>query len=410
MRGSGLLVSGLLLLSSACSSSDDDGGGGGAASGGSGGAGGSGGGAGGASSDECTTNEGPVPWDISLPGTEPNGVFDLDFAHDPETDTLWAVYSGVTGPAGDGLVSTHLAYSDDGGATWCGGWTMNAATMVSAAELPAAIDSDEGHWNHETASLVHDPSAPAAERWRVVWHRYLHADDGVPGTDNRRFQYGWYGQRRAATPRDLLTAPEEKLFSGLAYHIDSAIEAYNDAQVGGAPLHRWDQEPALADCVAFAEPGLLADSGSLYFATMCFHDESDLPIVLASLDHASGAWSYRGTLLESADGMAISPSTTGFNAADLFSVGDQHRMVITPTSGDGYEGCLLYEVDLAAGSLRDDDGNGPDVLYSLEPPTDGDIFHRGACSYHEASTTGLVVSNAYLTGVTFRLNATGITF
>jgi hypothetical protein len=402
------LLAGLsLLLTTSCSSSED------ASSSGMGGAGtggeGSTGGAGGDVPAPCTTNEGPLPWALDLPGAEPNGVFDLDFAHDPDSGTLWAVYSGVTGPAGSGQVSTHLAFSDDAGATWCGGWTLNPSTLVPADELPEAVSGDEGHWNHETASLVHDPGAPASDRWRVVWHRYLVVDDGVPGTDDRLFAYGWYGQRRAATAKELLSAPEEKLFSGLAYSVDGAIEAYNDAQPGGAPLHRWNQDLELADCVAFAEPGLLAEGGSLYLATMCIRAETDLPIVLVSLAHASEMWSYRGTLLESSDGVVISPSTTGFNAADLFTFGDRHRLVITPTAGDGYEGCVIFEVDLLTGTLLDADGNGPDVLFTLPPTTDADVFHRGACAYDEAGTTGLVVSDAYLTGVTFRLNATGIT-
>jgi len=410
------LVAGVAgLLSSACSSSDPDGGsgntGGSAGAGGASAGGASAGGAGGAGGAvECTTHAGPLPWALDLPGAEPNGVFDLDFAHDPETDRLWATYSGVTGPAGNGQVSTHLAYSEDGGATWCGGWTLNPATTVTAADLPSGASADEGHWNHETSSLVYDSGAPASERWRLVWHRYLVVDDGVPTTDDRLFAHGWYAQRRAATPDALRDAPEEKLFSGVAYSVNAATEAYNDAQPGGAPLHSWNQDLDLADCLLFAEPGLLAEAGSLYLATFCARSATDTPIVLVGLEHATNTWSYRGALLENADGAAIGASTTGFNGADLFATDGRNRLVVTPVSGDGYQGCVVYDVDLLAGTLLDADANGPDILYSLPATTDGDIFHWGACAYHEASDTGLVVSNAYLTGVTFRLSATGFTF
>jgi hypothetical protein len=388
-----------------CSSSEDGGAGGagGGTTSGGGGAGGEGG------APECVAQAGPLPWDLALPGAEPNGVFDLDFARDPETSRLWAVYSGVTGPAGNGRVSTHLAYREDDGATWCGGEALNPATTVAAPDLPADASGDEGHWNHETASVVHDPSAPAGERWRVVWHRYLVVDDGVPGTDDRALAYGWFAQRRAATPEELLTAPEEKLFSGLAYDVDADIQAYNDAQPGGAPQQRWDQEPALADCVLFAEPGLLADAGQLYLVSFCARDATDTRVVLVSLDHATGAWSFRGTLLEGTDGAALDPSFTGFNGADLFATGATTRLVVTPIAGDGYRGCVTYGVDLLAGALNDANGNGPDVLFTLPAPEEPSVFHWGACAYQEGSATGVVVSNGHDAGVTFRMVATGLT-
>ncbi len=355
----------------------------------------------------CVAGSAAFPRPLELPGTEPNGVFDPNLARDPETGRLWMAYSGVTGPAGSGLVSTHLAFSDDDGLTWCGGGAVNQAATVPPEEQPPRLAMPNGHWSHEVAAIARDPGAPPEERWRLVWHRYLHIEDSDPDTDDRRFEHGWIAQRTAATAEGLRTAPEGKLFSSAAYHATPNIEAYNDAVLGVAPEKRFDRDPDLGSCLAFTEPGMIAFGGDLYVALFCFRAASEQDIVLVRLTHATGGWAYVGTLLTTRDATPINPALVGFNAADLLSVGGTHRLLVSPTVGSAYLGCLDYEVDLPAATLRDIDGNGPDPLHAVPKNPDPGVYQTGACTYDEHSPLGLIVGDTYLSGVQFRLVATG---
>ena len=355
----------------------------------------------------CVAGSGAFPRPLELPGAEPNGVFDPNLARDPETGRLWMAYSGVTGPAGSGLVSTHLAFSDDDGLSWCGGGVVNQATTVPPEEQPPRLAMPNGHWSHEVAAIAHDPGAPREARWSLVWHRYLHVEDSDPATDDRRFEHGWIAQRTAATAEGLRTAPEGKLFSSAAYHATPEIEAYNDAVPGGPPERRFDHDPDLGDCLASTEPGMIAAGGNLYVALFCFRAPSDQDIVLVRLTHATGQWGYVGTLLTTRDAVAINPALVGFNGADLLWVGGTHRLLVSPTVGSGYLGCLEYQVDLDTAMLLDIDGGGPDPLHGVPKNPDPGVFQTGACTYDERSPLGLIVGDTYFSGVQFRLVATG---
>ena len=363
----------------------------------------------GSTAPTCMAGTGAFPRPLDLPNPEPNGVFDPNLARDPGSGRLWMSWSGVTGPAGSGLVSTHLSYSDDDGTTWCDAGVVNPAAPVPPEEQPPRLAMPEGHWSHEVSALAHDPGAPEEARWRLVWHRYIHIADGDPSTDDRRFEHGWIAQRTAATPEGLLAAPEVKLFSALAYHATPEVEAYNDAQPGGVPLWRLDRDADsdLASCLVFTEPGLIASGGQLYVAVFCYRSPGEQDIVLVRLDHATGQWAYAGTLLTTPDATAINPALVGFNGADLIRVGGTHRLLVSPASGAAYLGCIEYEVDLDAGTLRDSDGNGPDALFAHPKNPDPRVFQTGACTYAEGSPLGLIVGDTWLDGVQFRLVATG---
>jgi len=354
----------------------------------------------------CSTGSGPFPRPLELPNAEPGGVFDANLARDQASGRLWMSYSGVTGPAGSGFVSTHLAYSDDDGTTWCDQGTVNAAAPVPESDQPSRVAGPDGHWNHEVPALAYDAEAPAERRWTLVWHRYLHVADDDPATDDRRFEYGWIAIRSAATAPGLMTAPERKLFSSLAYHVPD-VEAYNEAVAGGSPEKRWDVDPDLGGCLVFTEPGILAAGGKLYIAMYCFQSRQDQDVVLVAFSHASGAWSHLGTLLTTADAVDINPALVGFNAPDLYSVGSSTRLIVSPTTGSAYLGCIEYGLDLAAGALVDSNGDGPDPLLGIEKNPDGEVFQTGACSYQEGISTGIVLGDTYFSGVQFRLVATG---
>ncbi len=355
----------------------------------------------------CVTGSADFPRALALPNPEPNGVFDPNLAYDPDSGRLWMAYSGVTGPAGSGWVSTHLSYSDDSGLTWCHAGLVNPATLVPPAQMPSDRTGPEGQWNHEVAAIEFDPGADPAQRWRLIWHRYLHIADDDLSTEDRLFQHGWIAQRTAASAEGLLDAPETILFSSLAFHVNAEIENYNLAAAGTEPEKRFDQDPDLGTCLAFSEPGMLAYEGDLYIAMYCFRSAQQQDIVLVRLDHASKQWSYVGTLLTSEHARAIDPALGAFNGADLFVRAGSYRLIVSPTAGQGYLGCLEYEVDLKNGTLTDSNGDGPDPLLAFPKNTNADVIQTGACSYHQESQLGMIVGDTHLSGIQFRLVATG---
>ena len=356
--------------------------------------------------ENCITGSEELPRALEIPGSDLNGIYDPNLAWDPVSERLWLSYSSVNGDAGVGRISTHLGYSDDNGITWCFAGVANASADVSREDQPAAIAQDHAHWSHETSVIFYDADAPEEKQWNLVWHRYLHVEDNIAGNEDRHFEHGWIAIKSADSPMGLLDAAEEKLFSSIAYHFDPVIEAYNNAAPGGLPLRRFDSDPLLADCLAFAEPGISASDGHIYAALYCFRSQEQQDIILVSLDHDTGIWSSVGTLLTTQDAQAIHPDLIGFNASEIYETDAGWRLMVSPMTGP-YLGCIEYGLDFETGTLIDNNGDGPDPLYSYEKNPDPQVFQSGACTYHRQSNTGLIVGDVYTTGVQFRLIATG---
>lgn len=335
-------------------------------------------------------------WALSLP-TAPNGVYDPDLEDQPDAGRLWMSYSGVDGPPGSGLVSTHLAWSDDHGVTWCELGVVNAATRVSGVDLPPGLDADAGHWNHETSALVNDPDAPPVERWKLVWHRYLYADK-PDGGEGRRFEYGWIAQRTATTPEGLLTAPETKLFSVLGYQATPEIQVFNDNAPGGSPRQYLPTIPAL-QCLVVTEPSLVEVGGDLYAALFCYQSATQQDVVLLKQNRTTRNYEYVGTLLGVAQAQAFNPALSNFNAPDLVKRGNELRLLVSPAAAL-YVGCLSYPVtDVTTATVA----MTPTYGLSATPGA----AQTGACTYFDRTATGVLVGDVVETGVQFRLYATG---
>lgn len=347
----------------------------------------------------CVTAATGFPRAIGLPEPTPDGVFDPDLARDPATGRIWASYSAVLGAPGTGRVSTHLAYSDDDGASWCYAGVVNPAETVT--DLPSELAGARAHWSHETSSLSFEEGAPADARWRLAWHRYLHVD-GESAATARHFEHGWIAERVAATPEGLASAPERKLFSASLYH-QPGIEAWNDAAPGGAPSQRLDGE----GCAIVVEPTFLSVGGELLSAVHCARSATDRTTELYAFDRALGEWAHRGRLLAASDAGAIGAGLDGINAAELVAYGGGVRLVVTPTLADIYRGCAVFELDAALGALVDATGDGPDLRYFLPLGGAASAPFGGACSFLEGSALGLVYSELHTTRPTFNAMATG---
>ena len=353
-----------------------------------------------------------APAQLTFAGEGNNGAFDASIERDRATRTTWMSWSSVQltplGATPIDLVSTRLATSVDRGGTW-----VDRGLIVNAAQVepspPAALAGRATAWQHEVSRLVYDAGAPLAERWKLLWHRYLVAD-GIAGPGDRRFEYGWIGLRAAPSPDALAMAAERKLFAAAGYHLTPDIRAYDDAVIGPPEVQLDQLSPALADCMAFSEPGATATTRALYVSLLCATaDPSTGRIILLRWPYPGGPWQVLGVVLDAQDARNISPAYGGFSASDLFRRGAQIYLVASPTRvADGsYDGCLVFRfaaVDEAR--LQDRDGDGrPDVRLAISGNAGS---FNGACGYSQGSgRSGFIYSQFSPTAPNFTLFASG---
>jgi hypothetical protein len=356
--------------------------------------------------DEITYLDGSFPEEINLPPSGDNGAYDPSVATDPMTGRVWMSYSRVEGQAGSGYVSTHLAYSDDGGATWNYSGLINQAEEVLPADRPSEFASAvSAHWNHEVSSIVYDPDAPSTERWRLIWHTYLHVDDGIAGNEDRKFIYGWIATRTASDPTLLASDTTKKLFSAMGYHISTDVESYNNSIDGGVPqvkLHELNS--ILSDVVAFSEPGMVSYNGDLY-VSLSAETMTDGKVILIKFDHTSIDWNYLSTLLSPSDAQTLNSNWNRFSASDLFIKGTQAYLLASPVI-TLYEGSMLFKLNLTAGEVEKSGGI-PNVIYTFEKTTDA--IQTGVATYDTGLTqTGIIIGDAVWDTPQFRVYSTGV--
>lgn len=340
----------------------------------------------------------PASGPITFAGVGAHGVFDPSLEADG--DRLWMSYSAVEAPqtpacaAGASStierVETRLAWSQDGGRTWKDAGRVNAAEGVCLPE-PERL----GTWVNEVSTLVRDETAPKAERWKLIWHRYLWARDSSQG--NRRFDQSWIAVRAAATPGKLAAAPARKLFVGKAY------DTRQDAS--GRPAARLtDLHADLADCAVATEPGALGTPDGLYVALSCRAlDAARSRLVLLRLSR--GRWRYVGTALDGKLSRAAG-SEQPMTAGDPYLSGTKAFLIATRVSTPNtYNGCAVFTLDLRTGKVGTKAGKPHAVLdVKGKPP------FSGACGYDPAATgSGILLSHVALNSGTpfFQIVRTG---
>ena len=361
-----------------------------------------------AGSDASSTDasdSGPVdsfPAELFITGAGPDGAFDPSLEVDPDDAGLvWMAYSWVGMATSFGVtfrhLETRLATSTDEGATWA-----DVGVLVNAAEidppLPPALVGLPAAWAHEVPTLEYHP--PGAGTWALVWHRYIHAEDGM--SDGRQFAYGWISLKLAASPAALATATEIKLFTGLAYHAPGiGDEAWSDTIIGPPVIRLHELDPALASCVAFTEPGLHSFGADLYLSLVCANPTSGNAIILLRAIDPATTWEYVGTLADDADAMTVNPVWVGFSAPELFDAGGVTYLSLSPTEPfapgvDLYAGCTLFQVEaLMSAALVRAPGSGLPIPLLEVRGVDGGV-NDGACSYDEAAPrAGIVYVEAH---------------
>lgn len=334
--------------------------------------------------------------EIRIPGVGPNGIFDAAIATDGG-GTLWMSYSEVRfSPFSNKLlnVRTRLAASGDAGANWTDAGILTDFTEFTVPD-PGGGSAWNIVWQQEVSRIEYDAAdTDAGRRWKLLWHRYT--DSYNPNTDTRAplYQNGWIALKTAATPGGLATAGERRLFTGTWYNAtDNGPSEY--------PLD--SLVPALSDCATFTEPGILAVSSGMYVALYCAPDpniaNSMGKIVLLQCTHTAGAafasCNYLGNLLVNNEAAAHG-AYNGFSAPDLVHAGTRDYLIVTPTSNNGYRGCLVFEIaDLATASLVRDAQNKAVAVKSLANSHGGG--HFGACGYHPAATASGIIDSSHHT-------------
>ena len=344
-----------------------------------------------------------TPTRIQFASIGSRGIFDPSLTQDAGTGRLWMSYSAVNPsvmwPTQNlNVVTTRLAFSDNGGTSWVeAGTTINNALDVT---IPLAPPNNAGTWHHEVSKLVydHDPAAPVNARWRLFWHHYLIVND------QRLFEHGWIGYKEASTPTGLAGATERKLFGALGYDAANNMQGgTTGSPVGGAPLIAFHTafHQDLSGCAVLSEPGVVATASGLYLSILCGEAAPALNHRIVLMRCANPCdptqatnWAYVRTIFQDVDAVAV--GALNFSATDLFESGGKIYLMISPATNtpipDAYNGCFVYEFsDIVTGTLT---GGGTGITQIAGTPGS----FNGACAYHAGATTaGFLYGEVLLT-------------
>jgi hypothetical protein len=323
----------------------------------------------------------PAPVKLTIQGDTPElGIFDPSLEYD-EAGVGWMSYSAVTSSASPDRVSTHLARSDDKGATWRFVAEINTAVndTITINGTPTA-----GVWQQEVSTLVYDPGDPDPQRrWKLYWHEYFAT------TNDRKFvTHGWIAVRYAPQPQGPWS-PRLRLFGGPQTDTTNYPVAMNLSA-----LHT-----SLNSGLAYSEPGSIVAQGDLYISLLCAQGlpATNKNVLIRSRNHGQ-TWEFVATLVDPAD--ATAPGEISFSASDLIRQGDKFYLMLTPLRAQGeaepsYSGCYVFEfADLISGRLkRDAQGRLVSALY-----IEGDANRfRGACGYDQQNADGgILLSELHL--------------
>ena len=334
------------------------------------------------------------PLKLTFPGVGTGGVFDPSMTRDPATSKLWMSYSAVNKSGQFSTINTiaphtRLAFSIDNGETWTDAGAVN---QISDVALPLAPPNNAGTWVNEVSTLMYDPSAPSAQRWKLMWNTFLK----IGGVG--RFEHSWLAIKMAATPEQLATAPAVKLFTSYLYDIgNSSAATPTKPPIATGPAIQLDTTVVQLDHCLVSEPSLLATPAKLYLALQCEHfasnTQDDREVVLLSCASPCtmtdpSQWTFVSRVFDKAKSAALDPANAGFAAPALVTTDHGTFLLVTPTREPGtlYRGCWGFEIaNLDTGTLV----GVPTVVVSLDGTPDK---FNGACAYLGGAASGILRS------------------
>lgn len=337
--------------------------------------------------DACAAPPAPAPVDcagtacaaIEIPG-DPipakgfRGYADPSLRKDPASDRVWMGYSFVRPvPFDDGMggtqstiqVETHLAHSDDAGASW-------TFDKVLFPNTPAPANSNiTGYFNSETVGL-----APAsATSWyasRLAYLTETFPDDKlVLSTFMVRISH-------ASAPDKFGTSQEQVI--GLTSSLPASFGAATDLNtLSGLQCQYWN------------DPGLFYRNGTLYLTAECVGLGTIHVFAATAADDVSKlVWTDRGALTTPADAAAL--GDVELDQADLEEAADGTLLLtVTPSHlvpGEtlaSHAGCRTLVVDSLDTPAVHRECGAPAVRASV---TASDLSSTGSCGY-DAHTTGV---------------------
>jgi len=334
----------------------------------------------------------PPPSSTAITGYNPaDGVFDPAPTSD-ECGRVWMSYSAVdNSTSGQRLVHIRIAQGS------APGWTDANANVTTSEEYTAnPIGPLYGTWQHEVSRLFYDfHTSDPNQRWKLIWHRYRWEQATVGSVGSPLFQHGWISFKTAPNATGPWSA-ERKLFVGSAY------DTSNNSIIGSPEYHLDTLHPALSGCLVFTEPGMLATLNGVYISLKCATGAGGAGnVVLLRCDNqiSAGSCGYRGTLLtgpEAAnynDTFGVGASNfTGFSATELVNSGSGNYLLVTPTEGDLYRGCLAFEIVSLDDATLVRDGSNVAIARQSVRGTAGSF--NGACG-QSVGTLGILYSELF---------------
>lgn len=374
-------------------------------------------------------NPNQSPSRLTFSGIGSKGIFDASLEKS-DSNRVWMTFSAVDPsplwPVENyHSVSTHLAYSDDGGSSWIYSKKLNALKDVNISALSYPLNT--GTWHGETSTLIYEPSAPTNQRWKLMWHRYLLINyanvTAIPDYHGRRFEHGWIALKQADSPENLDTAAEIKLFGASGYSSENNnINGITKPTVGGAPLinlHLLHSD--LNSCVLFTEPSLLVAENKVFLFIGCgaaqtVSSQEDIKGILLSCNSpcdftSQSSWTYLGTIINRS--MAEAMGYKRFNGGEIFKGSDGYYLGISPVSDspyvDSYNGCYFFKFsNLVTGQLEKS-GSLPKVVKTYNGESNS---FNGACAYERFSNQGGMIHSQLVPTTTekFQLFKTFLNF
>jgi hypothetical protein len=306
---------------------------------------------------------------------------------------IWMAYSHLEGRRATGasgsavgipVASTHIARSDDGGATWRFETALWDSPLTPDPErrgpasffgsetpsLAAVRNGESTRWYSVRLSYFLEPVTAYQPRYATSWMMRVAAADG-------------------ATPAALAGVEEAKLGTR------TTASAY------GAHVNLNALAPQLAGCGMWNNPVVAALVGRLYVVAECLefdgkevNHERTRMIVLSTA--AAGRppdwrWDYVGVLADHAlarelggERLVSATIARGRDGALLF--------IATPQAGRELtgQGCVVLELDSLDPPRIRRDATGRPQLRAVQTASADRSWHTGACTYDPTSSTGLL--------------------